>query len=392
MKKISINVTIKMLILTIMALATMPRSAFCQAKAPDADISTYTRSAGAGQQVTFRLPKDIRSGDMITGTVVEKSNGKPTLNRSSSTIEGVVIEIDGKQTKRRNNTFSFIVPAGVTALPFILRNAAGQVVDQGQIPMTLSNISYLGQNGSSLVSSLPSAQTFFPAVITQPGEALTIPGFFDGNATNTDVLLNGHQCDIIAESPRQVYVEIPKETPSGNTNITISENGHKEEHKINVIGLNLTAPKTNLTRGEKTTIRVEVTGLEGIAPGHTIKVSVENQSPQTITFLKESGNTITKEISAGSASNGSYEFNTRIIAQTAGSFTISANLTAPANDNDCVKKYQDCMAQIKADKEKAIRNCNNGNPTAAAKCIAEVTAASDKLEKACFDDFMKCRK
>jgi hypothetical protein len=232
------------------------------------------------------------------------------------------------------------------------------------------------------------------APVAQPGQTLMITGSFDGNAANTTVSLNGHPCEIVAESPRMSYVEIPGEATAGVFEIRIEENNNKESSKINIINLGLSANKTSLLKGQKATVSVVVSGLEGLdlRNGNTLKLSLENQSPQTIVFSNEPGNVITKDINAESVKDGKYEFSTRIVGLTKGSFSITSNVAAPKDDNECVKKYQDCMVQVKADNEKGIKDCQVVGGKGVDDCIAKVNTSSEKLGKACLDEFLKCRK
>ncbi len=383
MKKKITRAFFKMAGITSIIVAVIFTKAFCQSPMLNAGISAYKLVVAAGKQVNMRLPKDIRSGDVISGTVVENAANKAaTQKNTSSVLEGVVIEMVGKKYVLSNHLISFVVPAGVTAIPFILKNAAGKIIDRGQVPVIPSGISLPVMPTGNIT------QIFFPQEITQPGDVLPISGKFDGDAANTNVLLNGQRCDIIAESPRQSFAEVPQNTAAGVTNITIAENNNTPTTtKINIAVLNLTADKLSLRRGEKTNIEVKITGLEGLSEvNHKIRLDLVNQSQQTIAFAKESGNTITKEINTSSIKNGVYEFKTRIIGVTAGNYNILASLTLPATNNPCVDAYLARMAEIKASKEKAIADCNN------ALCKANAEAAAEKLEKECADEFLKCEK
>jgi hypothetical protein len=384
MKKNSTNYAIKMLGFTVIALMAMLNPAFSQEPAIDNDLITYSMAVSPNQQVKFRFPLDMRSGDRISGTVVEeKKSNAGEANKTSSTLEGVVIEIDGKQTKLSNRIFSFIVPAGITSLPFLLKNAAGEIIQQGELPVGIANS----------ISSPEAGTDVYPSAVCQPGQPLTISGNFDGNASNTNVSLGGQNCEVIAESNRMSIVQVPQNATAGIKPITIEEFGiGGASKKMNVLVLDLKANKTTLLKGEKTTITVRVSGLEGLDyKKSNLKIRLENQSPQTIVFLKEN-NVIIKEINAESVKNGKYEFSTRISALTKGAFKVTATITSPKDDNDCVKKYQDCMAQIKANKEIAIKKCQDAGGAGLDDCITQVNTASEKLEKACFDEFLKCKK
>ena len=328
MKKNLINYAIKMLSLTVIVFVAMLKTAFCQEPEIDNDLIIYTKAVSPGQQVKLRLPKDIRSGDLITGSVIEeKKSTSGVENNSSSRLEGMVIEIDGKQTKINNRLISFLVPAGLTSLPFLLKNSAGQVIEQGQIPIGI--FSYFDTRWQEPVGGL--GAKFTPQAVGQPGQTLRITGSFDGNAANTNVSLNGQASEIIAESPRESFILVSQNATAGVSNLSINENNVIEEHKINVATLNLSAHKTNLRKGEKTTINVTVSGLEGITTTNmNFKLRLENQSPQTISFLKESSNVIVREINTGDVKNGKYEFSTKIIAQSTGPFSVQALFFKPA--------------------------------------------------------------
>ncbi len=345
----------------------------------------------AGQKVKLRLPKDIRTGDAITGSVIEDNiPAKGVNNKTSSTLEGMVIEIDGKQTRLSDKMVSFIVPAGVASLPFIFKNAAGSTIETGQIPV--------GTSMNDLLSDLwwrdPIGGQYNIPPVAQPGQSLSIPGKFDGDASNTKVTLNGKPVGIIAESPRQAFVEIPNETTAGTFEMKIEEKSNRETSRINIIDLDMSAKKLSLRKGEKTTIHVAVSGLEGLdlSNGNTLNLTLENNSPQTVVFPGEPGNVIIKEINAESVRDGIYEYSTRIEGVTTGGFSITSTVAAPRDDNACVKKYQDCMAQVKTSKDAAIKKCQDAGGDGLGDCLLRADNAAADLAKVCLDDFLKCRK
>ena len=319
MKKKSTNAVINMLAITIMAVAATFNSAFCQEPAIDNDLIIYSMSVSPVQKVQFRLPQDIRSGDIITGTVIEeKKSTKEEVNKTSSTLEGTVIEIDGKQTKLSNRIISFLVPAGITSLPFLLKNSAGQVIEQGQIPIN----SYFDTRWQEPVGGL--GYKFAPEVLGQPGKTLRVTGSFDGNAANTNVSLNSQACEIIAESPRMSYVQVTQNATAGISNLTVNENNIKEEHKINIAKLNLSANKTTLRKGEKATITVTVSGLQGLKEGTNCKVDITNLSPATVRFKSNTGNGISHPIPSGL--KGDYTFSFNIVGVTQGNYVLEGLL------------------------------------------------------------------
>ncbi len=115
--------------------------------------------------------------------------------------------------------------------------------------------------------------------VGQAGRPLVIVGPFDGNGSNTGVSVGpppepqlfpsvlpippGTICPIIAESPRKTIVEIPPNVV-GPVSLNVNENGKRTTAPFRSVGVNLSAPKTSLMRGEKTTLTVQVSGLQGI--------------------------------------------------------------------------------------------------------------------------------
>ena len=380
-----------MLGLTVLVFVAMVKPAFCQEPAIDNDLIIYSMAVSPGQQVKFRLPSDMRSGDTISGSVVEESkNTSGKVNKTSSTLEGTVIEIDGKQTKISNRLISFLVPAGLTSLPFVLKNSAGEVIERGQIPIGI--FSYFDTRWQEPVGGL--GAKFTPQAVAQPGQTLRVTGSFDGNAANTNVSLSGQACKIIAESPRMSYVQVPQNAVAGVSDLTIQENNQKEEHKVNVVTLNLSANKTSLHRGEKATITVTVNGLENLdLNNNNFKIRLENQSPQTISFMKAGSNVITKELNAGSVKNGVYEFSTKVIAITTGVFTVSANLTTAADANECAKNYKDCVDAVDAKAKTETDKANaSSNGTGALETIAKIIKWATEEKAKCLAGYLECTK
>jgi hypothetical protein len=343
MKKKNTNAVIKMLGITLIAVIAILQPAFSQKDGDTKNVTQKKDDKGKGsgcgssencfdvnivpssdKQVKLRLPLDIRSGDVITGSVIEeKKSATAVNNNSSSIIEGVVIEIDGKQTKLGDRLFKFLVPAGITSLPFLLKNSAGQVLEQGQIPIN----SYFDTRWQEPVGGL--GYKFAPEALGQPGKTLRVTGSFDGNAANTNISLNGQACEIIAESPRQINFLVPENATTGSANLKVEENNIKEEHKVNIAKLNLSANKTTLRKGQKATITVTVSGLESLKDGYECKVDINNLTPEIVIFKNKPGNSIRQTIPSGLT--GDYTFTLSIVGVTQGDYVVEGLLFCRPN-------------------------------------------------------------
>ena len=97
----------------------------------------------------------------------------------------------------------------------------------------------------------------------QGGRPMRITGPFDGDSSNTSLTATVSTAPVLAESPRTVIVTSPSQT--GPTNITADANGAEAKGQLRNIGVSLSAPKTTLRRGERTTTTVEVQGLQNLS-------------------------------------------------------------------------------------------------------------------------------
>jgi hypothetical protein len=116
----------------------------------------------------------------------------------------------------------------------------------------------------------------------QTGRPIAITGPFDGNSSNTT--LNGTTVKStvqdfekgtenvsggfglirpLAESPRKAVFKVPTNV-TGPIELNLKERDVETKGTFRNVGVNLSAPKTDLLKGEQTSLRVEVSGLEGI--------------------------------------------------------------------------------------------------------------------------------
>ena len=334
MKKSVNNNAKKMLVIIVLAVTAVFNTAFGQVPAPDFDI--YPVKVSPDQHLQFRLPNDIRSGDMITGTVIESNvNNLPETKKNAATLEGMVIEIDGKQTKLSNRIFSFIVPAGLTSIPFLIKNSSGQIIERGQIPV-------FPQTANNMQAAA-NGMNFNPGVICQPGEPLTISGNFDGNAANTNVSINNILCEKIAESPREIFVLSSANLPAGQAIIKIEEGGVSKSMPIQVVTVNLSTNKPVIQRNGKATISVNIDGAENLdLEKNHFRVVLTNHSPGIVSFRAANSNTLNWDLNNSNTKNGSARLTTQLIGSAAGSYTISASLKAvKANTPPLLNEHPD---------------------------------------------------
>ena len=97
----------------------------------------------------------------------------------------------------------------------------------------------------------------------QEGRPIPIIGPFDGDTKNTSLELDGKPLTVLAESPRGAFFNFPTQTV-GQHEVRIKELGREARIPYRILKVGLSAPKTDLMRGEKTTVTIEVGGLNDL--------------------------------------------------------------------------------------------------------------------------------
>ena len=256
------------------------------------------------------LPDDIVSGDTISGKVVVDPMGKNDAERTKNggILEGYVVEVDKQKTKVSDGHGKWIIPAGLMALSVILVDQRGRRVG--------------GQNVTLRDPRGPWTGGFQVPKILQAGHPIQICGPFDGDSSNTAVQFGGKDVTVLAESPRSATILSPRDA-SGKGALTVSDNGKSTSLPVRVVGISLSAKKTELRRGENTEIKVMVSGLEGIE--HPISIHVSTHSAGAVQMI--GGNEQNIVIQPTDVGTGSDCQKTMTLSGAqAGPFTIETNL------------------------------------------------------------------
>jgi hypothetical protein len=338
-----------------------------------------------GEVVDVKVPNNIRPGDHISGSIITKFQ--------SSALQGAVVDVENKKTNVKDKIFSFIVPAGLASIPFLIKNDKGETLGMTQIPVNTPNIPQPAGNITIPASQIqmPPQHTpgsFAPMNYCQPGEPLTINGFFDGNAANTKVSINNIPCEIIAESDRGSFVFVPQNLPPGRYPLAIDEGGVRQGFLIQAVITDLSSNKTVVQKNTKATITATVSGLENLdLNNNNFKLELTNGSPEIIQFRDANSTTITRDINSSNVKNGTFTFTTDITGITTGSYTVTSNLTS-TTCTDCWKKYEDCIARCEAEEKKCYQDCDKGNK--GISCYLACSAAARLCEAACFAEYLDC--
>jgi hypothetical protein len=233
---------------------------------------------------------------LLSGAVITPD---PKITPPGMTPSGAVITPDPKIT----------TPPGMTPSGAVITPDPKITTPPGMTP-----------SGAVITPDPKMTPTFTIPPLGQTGRPIVITGPFDGNFDNTKLTIGGQPMKPLAESPRQVVIQSPSNV-IGPAEISVNEGGRETKGTFRNVGVNLTAPKTSLLKGESTELRVEVQGLEGIK--EPIPLHLTNGGAVTM----QGGNTQTMSIKPSEVqSNGIYTTTRTITGVEAGVWNATATV------------------------------------------------------------------
>ena len=272
-------------------------------------ITTFTTPQGV---IKVNLPDDMAAGDTISGTVTAESTGQNDAERAQNLAElkRHVLVVEGQQTLVGAGTFSWSIPHPLNP--------------------NSKNISLFqrGQNAATTTipisaTPLPSPSGFTLPTGGQEGRLIQIKGPGNGIFSPQDyVKIGGITLPTVAESPRSLILRNASES-LGPTTLECHENGAGMQCPFRNLGINLSAPKLNLLRGETTTLRVIVLGLGGVSGDQSL--DLENTSPSVIRMSggdRQHVNIRASEVRP----DGTYSMDRTLTGIMAGSFNVTATV------------------------------------------------------------------
>lgn len=263
--------------------------------------------------ININLPDEMAAGDTISGTVVAEPSGKNETERAKNQAElnGYVLEVAGQRTTVGDQNFTCNIPSALTA-------KAKNIV-----------LSYQGRSVADTAIPVSPAPPLEPRQFTLPtggqqGRLIQIKGPCDGVFSPQDYVKVGETIlPPLAKSPRSLVVRNTSEV-AGPTNIDFHENGVAMQCPFRNIGVQLSAPKLTLLRGESTTLHVVILGLRGITGDQSLEL--DDTTPSVITM--SGGNVQHVTIQPGEVGpDGTYSTERTLTAIMAGSFGVTATVT-----------------------------------------------------------------
>ncbi|MGH9932604.1 MAG: hypothetical protein ACREA9_25655, partial [Pyrinomonadaceae bacterium] len=274
-------------------MAAAPKTAGSNAQVVTANGLQVVTFGTINGRVIVNLPDDMRAGDTISGTVVAEPKGNTPEEKSKShdQLNAYVIDLGETRVSASQPRFTWTPSAPNSDAPprYLLkivevypgttpseRTIAGTVITPN--PKITSPTHPSGAIITAGGSPTTPPPFIFPPV-GQTGRPLEIVGPFDGDSSNTtlswtvvrstvqDFEKNTENVSggfgLLAESPRKAVFTAPTNV-TGPIELHLTEGQTQTTGNFRNVGVNLSAPKTNLMKGEKTTLTVQVNGLEGL--------------------------------------------------------------------------------------------------------------------------------
>jgi len=283
--------------------------------------------------LTVNMPDDAALGDTISGTVVAEPTGETQQEQKANmdTLEGYVFDtpevpskvvetepgetLPGKPKSKKVVTME--IPTAITGeiIDLVLKDPKGIEVTEVDIPVAPPS--------TYTPPAVPEEGDYNLPEIGQVGRPIEMTGPFDGEIVNTEVTIGGKKANIVAQSPRKTLFESPRDVV-GPTEIELTQGDVTLKDEYRNVALNLSADKLRLKKGEQTTLRVKVMGLQGLE--ETIPFNLVNKSPSVVSM--EGGDAQTVTVSPEQVGpEGTYTITKTLTGVETGPFLISARIS-----------------------------------------------------------------
>jgi hypothetical protein len=332
---------------TIICVAALVKHMWGQQKATLVGI--VLPAAAPGEQVSGTIVMDPDSYRNVPGLhVTDVHLDLPYGKNGQATLAGVVVDTGDKRFQPADKPFTMAMPPvkqphvvlRISTTPKTLDGSQNVEVGAGE-PFLLKN----------------SGQTLMPPISSVSGlDVIHAP--VKGDASKTHIDVDGRPVEIIAERPGSVFWLVPDSISPGKRVVTLQDGGLKLAFPICVTGLQVTADRRLLHRGESTQFHISITGLgllgsdmwrSGVSsdlvdvrritvrasgfhvplPDHeaVFLLRIENSSPEIITMQEAHDNVIVLRLARLDFRQGTFSYSGSVSAKADGEFRLDVELT-----------------------------------------------------------------
>lgn len=243
----------------------------------DRNGMTVVSLATSSGNIQAFLPEYLVAGQKISGTVIAQPTGvNPEMfSESSSRLQGMVLEVNGKPV-RPNNKFDWVIPATVGLATLVLKDSSGKVLSSQIVPVLPE---------APVMPTIPGGAPFDIPPICESGKPISIVGNFNPE-TPTNVTIGGMNVPVLVESPQGITTWCPPSVV-GSTEITIKDGNNEYTQQINALKLEMNASKTQLMSGETTEVMIVLSGCQDLPKeAFPIEMNVTNNTPENSEIIQ----------------------------------------------------------------------------------------------------------
>lgn len=313
------------------------------------------------------LPSDARPGEPVSGSMVKDPKrfaGIPGLqvvemqvplkrgDDGEASFEGVVVDLGDGRHQRAQDGLTVKIAEGASRIPIIVR-----IAERPQFVVE-RDITIKPEKAIQKQVTTGTPRDYKTSPVCLDGGVQVIHGPLSGDSNVTTIEVSGHRAQIVAETPRAVYWQLPTSTLTGTQWVVLYDGARTAAFRAAVARLDMSADRAHLLTGESTPFHAVVRGPEGlpesawragvvpdlldsskigaIAPGFRLPkpgeagvflLTIENASPGVIKIQGTTNEIIVRELRRTEFAGIPYVYTGLIVSQVSGNFAVNGTLT-----------------------------------------------------------------
>ncbi len=179
-------------------------------------ITTFDTPKG---RIKVHIPDGVAAGDTISGTAILEPIGNTgdEKNANLNTLSGYFLELENEKIPLTQSRLKWTIPSTLTggAAFIVIWDKDGNELNRAVVPV---------RGNSNIIQQPinPSQWEYVCPTVGREGKPIQIQGPFDGNFDTTGLKIGGKEVRLIAESPRKLVFESPKDV-LGVTQLELKE-------------------------------------------------------------------------------------------------------------------------------------------------------------------------
>jgi hypothetical protein len=269
-------------------------------------------------KINVNVPNDVATGDTILALVYPEAAGRnrQEVGRNSAALAGYTVESDGSRMVS-GGRLRWRVPARVASgvATIRLRDRKGEVLTQCGVPVSPS--------GAEVRKATDIARFVLP-LGARAGGAVSLWGSFPEDVVPA-IRVGGFAALVIAQSPRRIVFVSPPDAV-GATTLEVKFGGAAAvTGPLRILAVQSSGTRNELVRGQRATLTVRVSGLQGLAAPAVVVLS--NQSPANVAL--DGGALQRIAIPAAEVRpDGTWQLTRTLTGESGGTYVIGVDVTA----------------------------------------------------------------